>query len=131
MKTRMLAVVALVAASLPSLAQEKPSLIPEKLPLVKEQPTLPKPEPCGTRVLWVDYWVPVQTLHLLPDFVRTEQIATYAVVYAPEERSYPTTILRPREVTREETVNCEEPVTTVDPVTGATTTCTRQVTRTR
>src|SRR5436190_12707590 len=103
MKTRMLAVLALVAASLPSLGQDKPPLKVEKLPVVKEQPTLPAPEPCGTRVLWVDYWVPVQTLHLLPDFIRTEPIATYAVVYAPEERSYPTTVLRPREITREET----------------------------
>ncbi len=130
MKTRMLTLIlALAMTALPCQAQTKPK--PEKLPVPKEEPTLPAPEPCGSRVLWVDYWVPVQTLHLQPDYVRTEKIATFALEYKPEERTFTTTVLRPKDITREETYSCIEPVKSIDPATGSETTCMQQVTRTR
>lgn len=132
MKTRMLAILAfsLLGMATFSPAQEKQPAKPEPLPAPKEKAAAEPP--CGTRVLWMDYWVPVQTIHApKEDYVRTEKIATYAIVYKPEERSFPTTVLKPREITHEETVCCTEPVTTTDPATGCQTTCLQKVTRTR
>src|SRR5262249_38122158 len=133
MKTRMLAILAFSLLGIPTLAraQEGPRMPkPETLPPPKEA-ALPEP-PCGTRVLWMEYTVAVQTIHApKDDFIRIEKISTYEIGFKEEERSFPTTVLKPREVSREETVCCMEPVTTVDPVTGHQTTCTQQVTRTR
>jgi hypothetical protein len=134
MKTRTLAIVAFALFRLATLspAQEKGLPKPEPLPAPKEKVATEAPPTCGTRVLWMDYWVPVQTIHApKEDFVRTEKIATYAIEYKPEERSFPTTVLKPRKITREETVTCTELVTTTDPATGAVTTCMQPVTRTR
>src|SRR5262245_5570397 len=127
MKARMLTIIVagvLAGWCLPGRAQDSQPPAPEKLPPPQEKSPekLPPPKekgvtapatqpPCGERVIWMDYFVPVQTLHApKEDFVRTEKISTFAIEMRPEERTYPTTVLRPREITREVTVCTTEPV---------------------
>ena len=127
MKARMLTVVTLgllAAAGMACHAQEKP----------KEEP-IPAPKGplapcCGTKYLWVDYWVPVRTLYAR-DYVTTEQCGTWVVKFKEEEQTFTEMEVRPREVPKKVTYCTTEPVTTTDPVTGHTTTCMKQVQHTK
>src|SRR5262249_29884168 len=80
-KTRTLTILAFSLLGIPILAraQEGPPMPkPETLPPPKEA-ALPE-APCGTRILWMEYTVPVLTIHApKEDFVRTEKISTYEI----------------------------------------------------
>jgi hypothetical protein len=78
----------------------------------------------------MDYFVPAQTL-FAREHVRIEKVPTFRVDMRPEKRTFPTTVIEPREETRDVTVCTTEPVTTIDPATGKETTCMQQVTRTK
>src|SRR5713101_6816762 len=121
MKTRMLTILMLAAAALPVAAQNKLPAIPEELPAPEAK--LPVAESCcGTKYLWVDYWVPVRTLYAR-EYVTKETCGTWTVKYKEEEQTFTETVIRPREVTKQVSYCTTEPVTTTDPVTGQTTTC--------
>jgi hypothetical protein len=115
----------LAAAGLPCPAQERP---PNGEPV--PAPKGPLDPCCGNKYLWVDYFVPVQTLYAR-DHVVKKQCSTWVVKFKEEDQTFTDYEVRPREVTKEVTYCADEPVTTIDPVTGQTTTCTQQVTRTK
>jgi hypothetical protein len=114
----------LASAGMPCLAQEKPPGEPVPAPKAAPEPC------CGNKYLWVDYWVPVRTLYPR-DFVTKHTCSTWEVKFKEEEETFTELEVQPREVTKEVTYCATEPVTTVDPVTGHTTTCTKQVTKTK
>jgi len=120
---RLLALGLLAAAGLPALAQEKP---PDKGEAAKGGPA----PCCGTKYLWVDYWVPVRTLYPR-DYVTKDQCATWVVKFKEEEQTFTDLEIVPREVDKQVTYYTCEPVTTTDPVTGHTSTCTQQVPHTK
>src|SRR5262249_42872000 len=124
MKTRMLTILILAAGAIPVAAQEQGPVKPEMLP--PPEAKLPMEPCCGNKVLWVDYWVPVQTIYAR-DYVTKETCGTWTVKYKEEEQTFIETVLRPREVEKEVTYYTNEPITTIDPATGSTKTCTQQV----
>jgi hypothetical protein len=128
MMTRMLTILILAAAAIPVAAQEQGPVKPERLP--PPEAKLPMEPCCGNKVLWVDYWVPVQTIYAR-DYVTKETCGTWTVKYKEEEQTFIETVLRPREVEKEVTYYTNEPITTIDPATGSTKTCTQQVPHTK
>jgi hypothetical protein len=116
----------LAFAVLPCQAQEKP----EQLPAPSEKPTLPTEPCCGNKYLWIDYFVPVQTLYA-KDYATTEVCNTWIVKERDEFYTVTEIEVVPREITKEVSYYVTEPVTTTDPVTGHTTTCMKEVTRTK
>jgi hypothetical protein len=126
MKARMLTILMLAAAAMRIAAQEGP-VNPEKLPAPEAK--LPTDPCCGNKVLWVDYWVPVQTIYAR-DYVTTEKCGTWTVKYKEEEQTFIETVLRPRQVDKEVTYYTSEPITTTD-ATGCAKTCMQQVPHTK
>jgi hypothetical protein len=116
----------LALAVLPCEAQEKP----EQLPAPSEKPTLPTEPCCGNKYLWIDYFVPVQTLYA-KDFATTEVCNTWIVKEREEFYTVTEMVVEPRDITKEVTYCVTEPVTTTDPATGQTTTCMKEVTHTK
>jgi hypothetical protein len=108
----------------------------EQMPAPQREKGPPPPVPSldnlvpGCRAVWVDFAVPVETLHPREVIVR-EPVTTLEVVYRPERRKVSEIVLEPREVTREVTVCITEPVTTTDPVTGKCCTIEQPVTKTK
>jgi hypothetical protein len=129
MKTGMLTISVLgvlAIAVLPCQAQEKA----EQLPAPKEKPTLPTEPCCGNKYLWIDYFVPVQTLYAR-DYSTTEVCNTWIVKERDEFYTVTEIEVVPRTITKEVTYCVPEPVTTTDPATGHTTTCMKEVTHTK
>ena len=126
--TRMLTILVLAAAAMPAAAQEQAPAKPEMLP--PPEAKLPTEPCCGNKVLWVDYWVPVQTLYAR-DYVAKETCGTWTVKYKEEEQTFIETVLRPRQIDKEVTCYVSEPITTIDPATGCTKTSMQQVPHTR
>jgi len=131
MKTRTLAVVTLsilAASALPCRAQDKLAAQQEK-PIREVREGAAKPEPCcGHKVLWVDYYCPVQTLQAR-EYATKELCSTWKVDYREEEKTFTQMVITPREVTKEVSYCTTEAVTTTDPVTGCTSTCMKPVTK--